>query len=416
MFALSVKSKCISSTLIRSFSLLYRKKSCNLPLLKRNYFHGSWDYFSDAHLKQPKLDLDQCAEFNRRLESVPYYDLLNGGVERFRNCLVQEDNKFIADVVDWCSKVFDYNLQDGKKIRGLALLKTYCAYEHARGDGSFSAFDTEGWNSAVTLAWCVEMLQAFLLITDDVMDQSILRRGKPCWYTKSDVGLCAINDALMLNYGIFKVMEKQLGHLKCYNNLVHEFLQVTHKTVYGQSLDMLSNPLNKKPQFPKFTFERYQTLVEYKTTHYTFCLPVHLAMHLVGQSSTEEFSLTKDFCLKVGLYFQIQDDFLDCFGDPEVTGKLGNDIREGKLTWLAVTFLEHASPEMKKEFVDNYGAGTDASISKVMDLYRGSSISDKFEEFQQKLSSEIRLDIESMVDYEQGLFYNLFSQISKRDK
>ncbi|GBM88044.1 Farnesyl pyrophosphate synthase [Araneus ventricosus] len=133
-------------------------------------------------------------------------------------------------------------------------------------------------------------------------------------------------------------------------NLLHQFFQVDHISIHGQCLDMMFNPKNQKPRFDMFTFEKYQALTEYKTAHYSFCLPVHLAMHLAGEYSAIEFDFTRELCLKLGLYYGIQNDYLDCFGKPEVTGKIGNDIAEGKCTWCSVKFLEAASEPMKKEF------------------------------------------------------------------
>lgn len=53
---------------------------------------------------------------------------------------------------------------------------------------------------------------------------------------------------------------------------------------------------------------------------------------------------------------QIQDDFLDCFGNPEVTGKVGTDIKDNKCTWLAVLCMQRATPEQKKIMKDCYGS------------------------------------------------------------
>ncbi|GIY11320.1 farnesyl pyrophosphate synthase [Caerostris darwini] len=369
------------------------------------------------HLNHPKqYDVDKYAELNNRLAAVPYLDLLETGLKSVRDDLTYENDLRLEDALKWCAKVFDYNVKNGKKIRGIALLKAYCSYAFNMDDDTWNKWDSNGWTSAVILAWCVELLQAYFIVLDDIMDQSILRRGELCWYKKPDVGLCAINDGLLLQCGVYKLLEKHFAGSECYNNVLHEFLQITHKTVYGQCLDMLFNPINQKPRYEKFTFDNYQTLVEYKTSNYTFGLPVHLAMHLVGGSSAEDFNFTRKLCFKLGLYFQSQDDYLDCFGNSKITGKFGNDIREGKCTWFSAKFLEEASETDKKQFLDNYGNEDKESIAKVLQLYKSSSMLEKFEQFDELLHSEIVSLINSMDSIKGGLFYNLFSQLRKREK
>lgn len=57
----------------------------------------------------------------------------------------------------------------------------------------------------------------------------------------------------------------------------------------------------------------------------------------------------------MGHFFQVQDDFLDCFGNPEVTGKVGTDIQDNKCSWLAVVAMQRANAEQKQIMIDSYG-------------------------------------------------------------
>lgn len=72
-------------------------------------------------------------------------------------------------------------------------------------------------------------------------------------------------------------------------------------------------------------------------------------------TDTEVFRQAKTILLEMGHFFQVQDDFLDCFGNPAVTGKIGTDIQDNKCTWLAVLCMQRANESQKQIMKECYG-------------------------------------------------------------
>ena len=105
-------------------------------------------------------------------------------------------------------------------------------------------------------------------------------------------------------------------------------------------------------------------IVTYKTAFYTFYLPAAAAMHLCGMEDPRAFDLARDICVRLGQFFQIQDDYLDCYGDPAVIGKVGTDIEDNKCSWLVVQALARCSDAQRKVFeVRRSGPGLPTSVS-----------------------------------------------------
>ncbi|CAB3360434.1 Hypothetical predicted protein [Cloeon dipterum] len=248
----------------------------------------------------------------------------------------------VPDATKWFAKVLQYNVPGGKKNRGLALVFAY------RMLAKPEDLTPENIRLAQMLGWCIEMFQAFFLVMDDVMDGSETRRGRPCWYRKNNLGVAAINDGILLESGIYQLLRMHFRDKPYYVDLIELFHDVALKTSMGQSLDLLSCQFGRKPDLEKFSMKRYNTIVKYKTAYYSFQLPVALAMYMAGIRDTEMHRQAKTILLEMGQFFQVQDDYLDCFGDPEVTGKVGTDIEDGKCTWLSVVALQRCTPEQRK--------------------------------------------------------------------
>lgn len=110
------------------------------------------------------------------------------------------------------------------------------------------------------------------------MDNSSTRRGQPCWHKVDDVGLIALNDALMIENAIYILLKKYFSHMDCYVDLMQLFHEITFITTCGQSLDLL----NANKSVTSFNMDKYNAIVANKTAYYSFYLPFALAMHLAG--------------------------------------------------------------------------------------------------------------------------------------
>jgi farnesyl diphosphate synthase len=98
----------------------------------------------------------------------------------------------------------------------------------------------------------------------------------------------------------------------------------------------------------------------------------------------------------MGHFFQVQDDFLDCFGDVSVTGKVGTDIQDCKCSWLFVTALERASPEQRKVLLENYGKNIELNIKRVKELYMEMRLPELYEQYEQQTFQTISAHIQQM--------------------
>ena len=160
------------------------------------------------------------------------------------------------------------------------------------------------------------------------MDDSVTRRGQPCWYRLPEVKLIAINDSFILESFVYKILKRYFGKESFYPQLVDLFIETTRQTEFGQLLDLTSTPLDGKVDLSRYTIERYTSIVKYKTAFYSFYAPVALGMIVSGVTDRNLFEKAREILCLMGEYFQVQDDYLDCYGTPEQIGKIGTDIQD----------------------------------------------------------------------------------------
>lgn len=271
---------------------------------------------------------------------------------------------------------------------------------------------SEDFFRAATLGWMIELLQGFFLVSDDIMDSSITRRGQPCWYRKPEVGMVAINDAFMLEAAIYFLLKKHFRQEKSYIDLVELFQEVTLQTELGQLCDLLTAP-EDNVNLDNFSLEKFSFIVIYKTAYYSFYLPVALALHHAGYATPENLKQAHDILIPMGEYFQAQDDYLDAFADPSVLGKIGTDIKDNKCSWLVNQALKLVNPEQRKLLNENYGRKDDECEKRVKELYSELDLKGVYEKFEEERVSDLKQKI-AAVDESQGLKKQVFEEFLRK--
>ncbi|KAL9657208.1 hypothetical protein ABK040_011430 [Willaertia magna] len=339
----------------------------------------------------------------------------------------EENNKYIE-------RMLNYNVPWGKLNRGLAVLDTLLILNNYQ-------VTPKQYHLACVLGWCIEFLQAFFLIADDIMDASITRRGQDCWYRVNDVQLQACNDYLIVESHIYKILKhyfkpsckkacekvcagKQQAE-KLYFDLVELFHEVSYQTELGQLHDLRSLPPNVDKNaidqipFHTFTIETYSRIVKYKTAFYSFYLPLYCGL-LISMNGKVDETLNKqtlEISLAMGEYFQIQDDYLDCFGDPKHIGKIGRDIEDCKCSWMVVKALELANEEQANNLKKWYGKDDEEKVLKVKELYRELNLEKVYKEYEENILKHLeKLISEVKVGINKDIYNSLLSKIANRTK
>jgi len=263
----------------------------------------------------------------------------------------------------------------------------------------------------------MELMQAYFLVIDDIQDRSLVRRGQPCWYRYKGIGLAAVNDGLMMENSLFILLQKHFKGRECYLDLLETFHNMTFKTVMGQCLDLLSTNFGNKPNLDLFTMDRYNYIVEYKTSHYSFVLPITAAMQLAGIKDPEMFRQAKTILVEMGHLFQVQDDYLACFGDPKVHGKDNTDIEEGKCTWMIVMALQRVTPEQRKILEECYGFSDLEKVRRVKQLFIDLDLPKTYSIYEEKTYNLLNVHIQQISrGLPHSLFLNLLGKLYHRVK
>ncbi|KAI4265346.1 MAG: hypothetical protein L6R38_009488 [Xanthoria sp. 2 TBL-2021] len=315
------------------------------------------------------------------------------------------------DALKWYQDSLNHNTMGGKCNRGMSVVDTTSILLQR------PLSKPEFFHSA-TLGWLTELLQAFFLVSDDIMDSSQTRRGQPCWYRFPKVGMIAINDAFMLESSIYVLLRQHFNTHPSYAGFLEIFHTTTFQTEIGQLCDLLTAP-EDHVDLNQFSLKKHSFIVIYKTAYYSFYLPVALALHYLSLATPGNLKQSQDILIPLGEYFQVQDDYLDAYGAPETIGKIGTDIMDNKCSWVINQALERASPTQRKILDECYGRKDAEKEAKVKEIFRELELEKVYLEYEEKAVGKIREMIAKVDESEglrKGVFESFLKKIYKRNK
>lgn len=261
----------------------------------------------------------------------------------------------------------------GKRIRPVACLM---------GNELFNDLHNDAWQ----VATAIELFHNFTLIHDDIMDKAPLRRGLETVHEKYGTSTALLAGDVML---VSAYEYLNLVDLKYIHPIIQLFNQTAKEVCEGQQLDM---DFEKQAQV---FFDDYASMINLKTS---VLLAASLQMGAVlGGAGTGNQQLLYEFGRKLGLAFQVQDDYLDAFGDPQKFGKqVGGDIRSNKKTFLLIHALETADPASKDRLEQLLAGDEKRKVDEVITIFKACKVDDWARELKEKYIKEALTHLEDV--------------------
>ncbi len=229
-------------------------------------------------------------------------------------------------------------------------------------------FETD-YKQALDAALAVEVFHNFSLVHDDIMDDAPLRRGKTTVHEKWDIntGILSGDAMMIMAYQLFENYEPDV-----FKSLAKLFGKTALEVCEGQQYDIDFETRNDVSE------EEYLTMITYKTA-----VLVAAAMKMgaiVAGTSEEAQNAIYEFGKNLGIAFQLQDDYLDVFGDPKTFGKqVGGDILENKKTFIYLKALVLSNDDNRAKLLNLYAekeVDMDNKVEQVTQIFMESGAAD----------------------------------------
>jgi geranylgeranyl diphosphate synthase type II len=253
----------------------------------------------------------------------------------------------------------------GKRIRPVLCLM---------GNELFDEINPDAWHVAIA----IELFHNFTLIHDDIMDNAPLRRGMPTVHEQfgNSTALLAGDVMLVAAYEYLNKISPKYA-----KSIISLFNRTAREVCEGQQLDM---DFEKQENV---NLDEYISMISLKTS---VLLAASLKMGaIIGGALERNQGLIYEFGRKLGIAFQIQDDYLDAFGDPQKFGKqVGGDIMANKKTFLLIHALETAGTNRITELKSLMQTTTPDKVPKVLGIFKDCGVDEWAMQLKEKYMQE----------------------------
>jgi geranylgeranyl diphosphate synthase type II len=267
----------------------------------------------------------------------------------------------------------------------------------------FGDINEDAWRAAIG----VELFHNFTLIHDDIMDKAPLRRGNPTIHAKYGLTAGILCGDVMNIYAY-----EQLAYIKhSLPQILHLFNKTSIEVCEGQQMDMDFEQRND------VTIEEYIQMITLKTSVLLAC---SLKMGaLLGGTTEGNADKLYEFGKNLGIAFQLQDDYLDAFGDTDKLGKQnGGDIKSNKKTYLLLKALQNADADQKKQIQDLLAAESGSKVNDMLALFKNTGAHDACREAVSKYSQSAFncLEEAAVLSKRKEPLFQLAQYLLQRDK
>ena len=241
----------------------------------------------------------------------------------------------------------------GKRVRPVMCLM---------GNELFDDIHADAWE----VGTAIELFHNFSLIHDDIMDAAPLRRGVPTVHANFGTNTAILSGDVMLIM-CYEYLNKIDASYK--GKIIALFNKTALEVSEGQQLDM------DFERIASVSFREYERMIELKTS---VLLAASLKMGaILGGASTGNANHLYEFGRNLGIAFQVQDDYLDAFGDPDRFGKqVGGDILANKKTFLMIHALENADSTDKQQLLSLLASNAPDKVKQVLEIFNRAGVSE----------------------------------------